>query len=716
MRKVLKMFSFLILLVSCLSVTRFITAYDESYITAQIPANYYDDVNLNVSSTVLKETLSTIISENFVRFSYGTKTNEILLKSDPDPANSNNIICLYTGQSLSSGAWNKEHVWAKSHGFPKETSNAYCDAHHLRPTLISINSKRGNLDFDEVENQSGTVEEDGFGNRWIEQKCFEPRDEVKGDVARMMFYMETKYYGGSESLRIVENIPTSASDSNGRLGSLSTLIKWHYEDPVSDEEVYRNNVVYGYQKNRNPYIDHPEYVDYAYPNEFANPVDQEKVDAVINQINAISEVTSNTKNQILAASEAYNALTTEEKKLVTNYQKLANYLAQLEDLDKVLIQFFDGNQKLDNLTVNTIKGTTITKPADPSKEGYRFDGWYDSTLTNKFDFITIINDNINLYAKWVPLTVEELFGQQNTKTSLNAAYRIDSSAITYEVKGTANNGTALENSVNNAAFLNLSENIFFVEGSRGDSNLFPKVYGTQLRIYANSSLSFRLQDTSKLITSIVINTASNYVPPTVLVNGTEVQSVDNTYMINANSFTLKNTGQQTRLESINIQMGGDAVEVQKASIRFGTSMPSELFDPSANYGVLLVKKTILSAEGSATIAELFDKLASMNSLNEVISGSLNLGVSIHQVACTPVRVDSNGVANPNGDYYQFAAVINNIPIMEEVVAVCYMENESGVYFMNEASHSIRSAAQYYIDNLLSDFTEKEILVLKKLSE
>lgn len=157
-------------------------------------------------------------------------------------------------------------MWAKSHGFPNESYEPYCDAHHLRPSTTKINSTRSNKDFGEVPNATP----DAYGNK-TNNDLFEPRDEVKGDIARMMFYMETRYGSNTKyNLKLVNSQTTSASDLNGRFGNLETLIKWHYDDPVSKEEIYRNNVIFdNYQHNRNPYIDHPEYDDYVYPSKYA---------------------------------------------------------------------------------------------------------------------------------------------------------------------------------------------------------------------------------------------------------------------------------------------------------------------------------------------------------------------------------------------------------------------------------------------------------------
>lgn len=251
--------------------------FDEKYYNEVAPEGYYKRVNLNDDPEVIKETLGQIISANYVKHSY-KENNTVLKYTDPDPKGSGKAICIYSGRALESGAWNKEHVWAKSHGFPNESYEPYCDAHHLRPSTTKINSTRSNKDFGEVPNATP----DAYGNK-TNNVLFEPRDEVKSDIARMMFYMETRYGSNTKyNLKLVNSQTTSASDLNGRFGNLETLIKWHYDDPVSKEEIYRNNVIFdNYQHNRNPYIDHPEYVDIVFPNKYADtpvtPSDEYKI-------------------------------------------------------------------------------------------------------------------------------------------------------------------------------------------------------------------------------------------------------------------------------------------------------------------------------------------------------------------------------------------------------------------------------------------------------
>ncbi len=237
-----------------------------STVTAQIPSGYYQSAQ-GLTGNDLKNALHNIIDDH-QEYSYNALRDYILKNTDEDPNNSNNVILLYTGRSqakstFGGGAndWNREHAWAKSHGDFGNNPPAGTDAHHIRPTDASVNSDRGNLDFDiggNPVNEAPGCFRDG--------DSFEPRDEVKGDVARMIFYMATRYEGGNgePDLEIVDYVNTSPNPKHGKL---SQLILWNSQDPPDDFERNRNDVIYyQYQNNRNPFIDHPEYVDAIWGN------------------------------------------------------------------------------------------------------------------------------------------------------------------------------------------------------------------------------------------------------------------------------------------------------------------------------------------------------------------------------------------------------------------------------------------------------------------
>ncbi len=233
-------------------------------IFAQIPAGYYDSA-AGLNGAALKNALHNII-KNHTEYSYDDLRDFILKNTDEDPNNSNNVILIYTGRSqakstFGGGAndWNREHVWAKSHGDFGTSAPAGTDAHHIRPSDASVNSTRGNLDFD---NGGNPVSE--APGCYYDSDSWEPRDAVKGDVARMMFYMAVRYEGdnGEPDLELVDYIPSAPNGTEPFFGKLSTLLQWNHDDPVDNFEANRNNVIYNdYQHNRNPFIDHPEWAD-----------------------------------------------------------------------------------------------------------------------------------------------------------------------------------------------------------------------------------------------------------------------------------------------------------------------------------------------------------------------------------------------------------------------------------------------------------------------
>ncbi len=204
----------------------------------------------------LKSVLNDIISIQ-KKLSYDAVW-EALKDTDEDPNNPNNIILLYTGRSESKSGyplWNREHVWAKSHGDFGTATGAGTDVHHLRPADVSVNSDRGHLDFDEGGKKHSEATE-----CFYDSDSWEPGDEVKGDVARMIFYMAVRYEGenGEPDLEISENVNNYPKPL---FRKLSILKKWHEQDPVSNFEKTRNEKIYKkWQNNRNPFIDHPEWV------------------------------------------------------------------------------------------------------------------------------------------------------------------------------------------------------------------------------------------------------------------------------------------------------------------------------------------------------------------------------------------------------------------------------------------------------------------------
>jgi len=169
----------------------------------------------------------------------------------------------YSGEG---DCYNREHSFPAS--WFNDASPMYSELFHLYPTDGYVNNRRSNYPFGEVGNATYTSQN---GSKLGQNKLsgysgtvFEPIDDYKGDFARTYFYMVTRY----ENLVVNWQKNNSSVDAvlNGTTFPafepwfLNMIYRWHKNDPVSQKEIDRNNAIYGIQKNRNPYIDHPEYV------------------------------------------------------------------------------------------------------------------------------------------------------------------------------------------------------------------------------------------------------------------------------------------------------------------------------------------------------------------------------------------------------------------------------------------------------------------------
>ncbi|MEH1011581.1 endonuclease [Micromonospora sp. CPCC 206060] len=221
-------------------------------------STYYASA-IGKTGTSLRSALHSIIRTQ-TKLSYD-QVWTALKDTDQDPNNANNVILLYTGRSQSKSSngggvddWNREHVWAKSHGDFGTTTGPGTDVHHLRPTDVTVNSTRGNKDFD----IGGTQVAEAPGN-YTDSDSFEPRNAVKGDVARMIMYMAIRYEGndGWPNLEMNNNVNNGTAPYHGRM---SVLLQWNQMDPPDAFEKRRNQVIYDrWQGNRNPFVDHPEW-------------------------------------------------------------------------------------------------------------------------------------------------------------------------------------------------------------------------------------------------------------------------------------------------------------------------------------------------------------------------------------------------------------------------------------------------------------------------
>lgn len=152
----------------------------------------------------------------------------------------------------SKGTINREHVWPQSLGDSKNEQGGY-DLHHIRPTIYESNEARGNKVYGNVAHNASNAQY--YNNKlyaYMTSSTFEPVDDVKGDVARIVFYYSIVY---NYDLRIIVSDDT-----------FNEILEWNRIDPVSDVEINRNNAVYEIQGNRNIFIDYPELAEYIWNN------------------------------------------------------------------------------------------------------------------------------------------------------------------------------------------------------------------------------------------------------------------------------------------------------------------------------------------------------------------------------------------------------------------------------------------------------------------
>lgn len=263
-------------------------------LTGGPPVGYYDGVDSGSQSS-LRGTLHNVIDDH-IRFPYtssATDTWDILELADEDPNNSSNILDIYKNASYPKAGggnddYDREHTWPNSYGFPDDGVNnyPYTDCHALFLANSSYNSSRGNNPYrvcsascterptDVNNGQGGGMGIYPGNSNWRTGSgstgTWETWTGRRGDVARALFYLDVRYEGGTHGVTGVPEPDLILTDdgslimtsggvnaSVAYMGMLSTLLEWHRQDPVDDVERHHNEIVAGYQGNRNPFVDHP---------------------------------------------------------------------------------------------------------------------------------------------------------------------------------------------------------------------------------------------------------------------------------------------------------------------------------------------------------------------------------------------------------------------------------------------------------------------------
>lgn len=250
-------------------------------VKAQIPPGYYDSAD-NLWGDSLRTALHQIIDDHTVLSYASLWTHFRATDSKPDstvwdmyadqpsgtPAYSYSFGVDQCGNYAQEGdCYNREHSFPKSWFGDAPPMNT--DLFHLYPVDGYVNGKRGNYPYGEVGVSSwvssngsrlGNASLPGYGS-----VVFEPIDEYKGDLARTYFYMLIRYMP-----HIASWSSPMLQDDTLALWAKKMLLQWALTDTVSTKEMDRNNAVFLLQGNRNPFIDHPEFVDYIWGNEKPN--------------------------------------------------------------------------------------------------------------------------------------------------------------------------------------------------------------------------------------------------------------------------------------------------------------------------------------------------------------------------------------------------------------------------------------------------------------
>ncbi len=273
------------------------------------PADYDDSANSS-SANALRQSLHDII-DNHTIYNYTHRTQpsdanhrtdvwDVMAIADAHPESPDEVLDIYLNNTFNrqlrgqntDPRYDREHSWPKSLGFPDDTrrNSAYSDVHHLFAAHRSYNGSRSNKPYGEdtvnAEDRRTTLENVGRGgslNDEPESSNYSFTDVWqtwigrRGDVARAMFYMDVRYEGGTRDdgegepdLQLTNDISKVITldvwetSGDAFMGLLDSLLEWHLEDPVDDLERRRNTVVFLFQGNRNPFIDHPEFAGIVY--------------------------------------------------------------------------------------------------------------------------------------------------------------------------------------------------------------------------------------------------------------------------------------------------------------------------------------------------------------------------------------------------------------------------------------------------------------------
>ena len=658
MKKIYKLYSLILLLIMTVFI---VFSLGGNNVNAASYDTYYSSVN-TTSGETLVSSLTNIISNGYKQLGYSNRLSAYPT-TDMKPG-TNYLWDMYSnenytiddnGESASTEGlgFNTEHSIPQSWFDKAEPMRS--DLFHIYPTDIRVNSIRGSYLYGETDNPTETTNNGSklgpssfSGYNGV---VFEPIDDYKGDFARTYFYMATRYssklngWTAGESKKVFKGSYPYLTEY-----AINLFTKWHNEDPVSEKEINRNNAVYEIQKNRNPYIDHPEYVNTIWGGEYGSP--------------------------------------TETKYKVT-YSVGSG----------VSFSYTDSNEYT--------SGSLINAPTiNPIKVGFTFLGWTDNNNTNnKWDFASDkISKNLTLYPLWkvssiVAFTSDcskittQLMANYTSSTSnevIANGYTLVSdvselSASDRIIIVNTSSGMALSKTQNNnnrgVATVNISNN--FINEISSDVQVITLENGTKSGsfgfnvgngyLYAASSGSnwLRTQESLNNNASFKIEISSGVA--TIKAQGANTRN-QLMYNSSANIFSCYASGQQS--VAIYKETSGDSLvtkyDVANVGIRFSYYVPLDIYnefideyDFGFEYGQEFLSNVILEQ------------------------------VTYNSVASVKVSYSFDSIKDYTKEYSVRALLVDK------------KDKTNKSYGKTSTAYSVKSLAEYYIVNSVNDTIVKK---------
>lgn len=414
---------------------------------------YYQGIDEGLMGEDLIVALSTLTSTGFVSKSYSSLPS-IYQYSDRSLNDPSLMQMVYTGTLKSfspggiPGSANKEHVWPASwYGSNKREEGGGtpgADAHNILPSATDLNSKRGTSAFDELPFATsfkalefGTTNYGTVGNNdsYVWSTAFDrsngqnddilyPAIGYRGTIARILMYVATRYRNDSRFPVMLHDQSTTLKI--GRIGKLSTLLKWHFIEPPSAFEIKRNNeVATRWHHNRNPFVDNPDYarrIFYHLPEPDQTSVSplvknvietyagapsegirlsHTNVSLTVGQTKSVS-VTDNPRNEVITWTSTNNSVATVSNGLITA-QNVGNTIIKAtgqtssasvsvtvsEENSEVLVTSL--SVSLSSLTLNVGQNASLTTTISPSNATNKEVVWSSSNST----IVSVNNGNIS---------------------------------------------------------------------------------------------------------------------------------------------------------------------------------------------------------------------------------------------------------------------------------------------------------------------------------